>query len=101
MSMLAMNTPGPQMTVRSATDEDRDQVRTLAGLDSARPLSGPVLLGELDGACVAALSLNDGRVVADPFVRTTGVAALLRTRASQLTVRRFPTGLRRARLRFV
>jgi hypothetical protein len=99
-SMPAMNTNTSQMTVRTATAADSDQLMTLAALDSAQPLAGPVLVGELDGACVAALSLRDGRVVADPFVLTSGVAALLRTRASQLTVHRVPMAPRRSRLRF-
>ncbi len=72
------------LTVRVASDEDRHELQRLAELDSARPLTHPVLVGELDGACVAAVSLHDGRQVADPFRLTGDVAALLRTRASQL-----------------
>jgi hypothetical protein len=73
-----------RVMVRFATDHDDVSLRRLAALDSARPLTGPVLLCELDGAPVAATSLYDGREVADPFIATSDVAALLRTRASQL-----------------
>jgi hypothetical protein len=40
----------------------------------------------VDGHAVAALSLEDGRVVANPFVRTVEVVAVLRVRAEQLSV---------------
>jgi hypothetical protein len=53
-----------QITVRTATDADSDQLRALAALDCAKPLRGSVLVGELDGACVAAMSMHDGVRVA-------------------------------------
>jgi hypothetical protein len=40
----------------------------------------------VDGHAVAALSLEDGRIVANPFVRTVEVVAVLRVRAEQLSV---------------
>jgi hypothetical protein len=70
--------------IRPATDQDDITLQSLAVLDSRRPLSGPVLIGEADGRAVAAISLADGRVVADPFVHTAHLAALLRMRASAL-----------------
>lgn len=72
------------LAVRPATAADADALRDLARLDSARPLTGPVLVGELDGAPVAARSLHDGRVVADPFVRTSAVRDLLGAYAARL-----------------
>jgi hypothetical protein len=63
---------------------DDAAVRRLARLDSARPLREPVLLAEDGGRPVAALSLADGRVVADPFRRTRDAVAMLRLRAAQL-----------------
>jgi hypothetical protein len=56
----------------------------LAELDSQRPLTGPALLGEIDGRPAAAISLTDGRVVADPFQHTAQLVAQLRMRASGL-----------------
>ena len=70
--------------IRPATGRDDITLESLAALDSQRPLSGPVLIGESDGRAVAAISLADGRVVGDPFVPTAQLAALLRMRASAL-----------------
>jgi hypothetical protein len=41
-------------------------------------------VGERDGRPVAAVSLSDGAVIADPFVATADVVALLQLRARQL-----------------
>lgn len=65
--------------------EDNDAVRRLAELDDAPALEGSALLALVDGQPVAALSLEDGRVVADPFRFTTGPVSLLRLRADQLS----------------
>jgi hypothetical protein len=56
----------------------------LAELDSQRPLTGPALIGEIDGRPAAAISLADGRVVADPFQPTAQLVAQLRMRARAL-----------------
>lgn len=65
--------------------EDNDAVRRLAELDDAAALEGSALLALVDGQPVAALSLEDGRVVADPFRLTSGPVSLLRLRADQLS----------------
>ncbi len=91
-------TTTPHFTMRLATEADRGQLDELAALDSAKPLHPPAILGELDGALVAARSLRDGCEIADPFRATSDVTALLRTRASQLTVHRSPRRMRRPRL---
>jgi hypothetical protein len=67
--------------IRLATEDDAPALRRLAALDSRPPLTGPVFVGEVDGAPVAAVSLTDGRVVADPFVPTARLAVHLRLRA--------------------
>jgi hypothetical protein len=76
------------IAVRLATAKDREALERLAALDSAEPPSGATLVGELLQRPVAALSLTDDRVIADPFVATADVVALLRLRALQLGVRR-------------
>jgi hypothetical protein len=76
--------PGNYYVIRQATPEDEPALRRLAELDSQRPLSGPALIAEIDGGAAAALSLNDGRVIADPFERTTVLRQLLRIRAGAL-----------------
>lgn len=75
----------PVIALRVAHPEDNDDVLRLAQLDDAQPPAGPVMLALLDGDAVAALSLSDGRVVANPFVATEKVVALLRLRATQLS----------------
>jgi hypothetical protein len=75
-------------------------VSRLAGLDDARELEGEVLLALIDGTAVAALSLHDQRVVANPFVPTHDVVALMRLRAEHLLgPRRRRRRLRLPRLR--
>ena len=72
------------LTVRRARPADDGALGTLAALDSARPLTGERLVAEVDGRLVAAVSLHDGRAVADPFLPTADVVALLRERAGGL-----------------
>ena len=79
------NGPAPLSTDRatfslsSATERDCDELQRLAALDSAEPLTGDVLLGRVNGELRAALSVDDGRVVANPFCHTAQLVALLRT----------------------
>jgi hypothetical protein len=92
--------PAPAVVMRIARAEEADLVRRLAALDDAPALVGPVLLALTDDEAVAALSLRDGRVIANPFVHTTAVLALLRVRAAHLsgaTPRRRPRAIRRPR----
>ena len=73
-----MSSPLPSLTVRRASASDAAGLRRLAQLDSAAPLTGDVLLAESGGHPVAALSLVDGRSVADPFAPTAPAVAALR-----------------------
>jgi hypothetical protein len=70
--------------IRLATAEDAAALRRLAALDSARPLTGRVLIGELAGEPAAALSLKTNAAIADPFQRTEELRVYLRMRASAL-----------------
>ncbi len=72
------------VVIRVATAVDLDELRRLAALDSARALLGTVLVAESDGHIRAALSVDEGRAVADPFVPTAAFVELLRTRATLL-----------------
>lgn len=67
-----------------ATEDDADALHRLAALDSRAPLAGRVLIGKIAGTPAAALSLDDGRVVADPFRRTDHLVACLRSRAAAM-----------------
>jgi len=73
------------IALRVAQSEDDYDVSRLAQLDDAPLPVGPVVLAVVDGEAVAALSLSDGRVVANPFVATEKVVTLLRLRATQLS----------------
>jgi hypothetical protein len=63
--------------IRQATIDDDKALERLAALDGQRPLSGRALIGEIDGVPAAAVSLSDGRVVADPFKATAQLVPLL------------------------
>jgi hypothetical protein len=76
---------GPAVELRPARAADADVVRQLAELDDAAELEGPVLLAVVGSRAVAAIALDDGRVVADPFVPTAHAVALLRVRARHLS----------------
>ena len=67
--------------VRPARSADASDLAVLAALDSAAPLTGDVVLTESEGEVAAAMSLDTGAVVANPFVRTTHLVELLRTAA--------------------
>ena len=101
-SPTAMSTR-PSITVRLATGADAAGLHRLATLDSAAPIGEDALLAEIDGDVAAAVTLDGGRVVADPFRRTAEVVDLLRVRREQLVgarvARRGARSIRRRRLR--
>lgn len=70
--------------IRKATVDDDETLRTLAELDSQRPLHRPALIGEIDGYPAAAASLIDGRVVSDPFLFTVRLRQVLQIRVGAL-----------------
>jgi hypothetical protein len=70
--------------IRFATAEDADTLKRLAERSSQEPLVGRILIGHLNGTPAAALSLGDGRVIADPSPRTGHVIANLRVRADAI-----------------
>ena len=88
-----MSTTTDTLTIRRAGSQDAVALKLLAMLDSTRPLSGPVLVAESAGLVLAAISLEDGRIAADPFFPTADLVALLRSRAERLETQ--PTHRRR------
>jgi hypothetical protein len=77
-------TPVTRVTLRWASAADASRLSELAELDSALVPSGAVLLAEVDGRLRAALPLDGGKPIADPFHRGTELIELLRIRAAQL-----------------
>ena len=76
------------LVLRPATTADTADLERLAALDSARPLAGEVMLADVDGGVRAALSLDTGRSVADPFYPSLELVPLLRAAAGDGTSRR-------------
>ena len=74
--MFAANT----YLIRSATPADRELLERIARLDTQASIAGPALIGEIGGTAAAAVALHDGRVIADPFMHTANLVALLRVR---------------------
>jgi hypothetical protein len=79
--------PANTYVIRPATDDDRPALHALAELDSQRALDGPALVGEIDGRPAAAISVQDRRVIADPFLFTVQLRHVLRMRAAALHAR--------------
>ncbi|HEX4010655.1 MAG TPA: hypothetical protein VHX62_11625 [Solirubrobacteraceae bacterium] len=71
------------VTLRQGRARECALVQWLAELDEAPTPQGEVLIAFVDDQAVAALSLDDGRVVANPFVPTADPVALLTLRAAQ------------------
>ena len=72
------------VTLRLAEAGDRIAVHRLEALDESAPLAGRILLASRDSDVIAALSLTDGQVAANPFVPTADAVALLRLRAEHI-----------------
>lgn len=87
--MMTMSGSAPSLpsmdalVIRPAYPDDATPLERLARLDSQRPLGrGAALVAERDGRILAALSVADGRAIADPFAPTADLVALLRLRAA-------------------
>jgi hypothetical protein len=89
---------GPTIAIRPVYGDEAEIVRDIALLDSARPLTGPALLAVVDGWPVAAGSLTEDRVVANPMVETAAAVDLLRERMAHLRRDEQPRRSRRSRL---
>jgi hypothetical protein len=76
------------LVLRPATTVDAGALERLAALDSARPLTGEVMLAYAGGDVRAALSLETGRVVADPFYPSAELVELLRAASGERRPRR-------------
>jgi hypothetical protein len=83
------------VTIRESRPGDAAGVRRLAALDSAPVPRGPLLLAEVDGRLLAALSVSDRRVIADPFAETANLVAMLRAGRPSPAGHRPPTRRRR------
>ena len=87
--------PESGITIRLARRSDATALARLAALEERSVPSGRVIVGVVDGALVAALPLEGGEPLADPFQPTFDLLSLLRLRARQLA----PAPRRARRLR--
>src|SRR5215217_3075958 len=74
----------PSVTLRPAGSADAEALDRLAQLDSRRAPRGAVIVAEVRGELWAAMSLDDGHSVADPFRPTAELLALMLERGRQL-----------------
>ena len=72
------------VTIRMARGNEQAAIAVIAELDCAKVPHGPLLLAESGSEIVAAISLRDGAVVANPFRPTADIVELLRARERQL-----------------
>ncbi|HKE78197.1 MAG TPA: hypothetical protein VKB54_02780 [Solirubrobacteraceae bacterium] len=70
------------VTIRHAQPADAEALQRLAALDSRRVPSGELYVAERDGRLAAAVSIDTGAVIADPFEPTAAVVDLLRLHAA-------------------
>ena len=83
-----MTTPlSTTIQIRSASAADARTIARLAALDSTRPFSGAALIAEIDGEPQAAMSLDTGKVVADPFARTAELVDMLEVHRRAIAAR--------------
>jgi len=83
--MSALANLAPTVVIRAARGSDGPALRRLAELDSHEHVpAGELLVAETGDEVVAALSVDTGERIADPFRRTADVVDLLAYRARRL-----------------
>jgi hypothetical protein len=88
MPSTAIATTTPSVLIRAARGSDGDALERLAALDSTEVPAGSLLVAESDGRIVAAIASSTGETIADPFLPTADVTALLELRAAGARVPR-------------
>lgn len=81
-------TTSSTILLQQATPSHDAALADLSQLDSSRPVTRPALMAIVDGRLLAAASLHDGRIVADPFADTTQAVRLLRLHLTEIDHRR-------------
>jgi hypothetical protein len=74
------------LTIRHAAAADMRALERLAALDSHRIPSGELFVAEVEGRLVAAVSIDTGAVIADPFEPTASIVRLLRLQTSAVGI---------------
>src|SRR5829696_9169809 len=81
-------TTAPSVLIRAARGSDGAALERLAALDSAEVPAGSLLVAESAGRVVAAIASSSGEAIADPFLPTADVIALLELRAGAASASR-------------
>jgi hypothetical protein len=71
-------------TIRHASAADAGAVARLAALDSASPPTGELLLAEVGHELWAAVEIDSGKAIADPFRPSGDLVELLHFRAARM-----------------
>ena len=89
------------VVIRPARPDEADALATLAQLDASRAPRGDVLVADVQGELWAAVSIDDGHAVANPFRPSGELAFRLSERARELHAgsKRTRGRVRRARVR--
>ena len=90
---------GEHVVLRRAQRQDANALDRLAALDGVRRPAGELMLAEVEGEILAAVPVEGGRAIADPFRPTADLVDLLRARTRPLAGRAEIRGLRRLRPR--
>src|SRR3954452_22326195 len=77
-----------ELVIRLAAARDRAALERLAAFEGIELPGGSWLCAGADGAVTAALRLDDGTVLADPFARTSALRRVLEVYGAQLGGRR-------------
>ena len=80
------------LTIRPADLADLAGLDRLAALDSASPPTGEVLVAEVGGELWAAISVETGAAIADPFRPSGDLVELLRHASGERRVSSRPLG---------
>jgi hypothetical protein len=76
--------PGAALAIRVAGPADQPAIARLAALEGRTAPAGGALVAEAGGVVVAALPLDGGRALGDPFEPTADLVRLLELRRRQL-----------------
>jgi hypothetical protein len=92
--------PHAPFELRPATEADHEALRGVAGRDSSVVPDGPLMLAEAAGVVIAAIGLENRRVIADPFWPTARAVDALQAAAAEHSpwprrIARLRTALRR------
>ena len=76
------HTEPPDITIRTARAEDRTELARVAARDTHALPAGPLLVAQVGSDVRAAISLEDGAIIADPFHRTAELVEMLKIRSA-------------------